>query len=132
MISNPPLTSKERSTSILFLGFFPILYLGFYLGSYSTQIGLPENILHVTLRVLACAFPAGVFSALFPRSYLLPVILYLSAYCIGYCIAVNLFQKTVFPFELLFILLFGFYTAVSASWLRSRCDKAEQGAAANP
>ena len=84
MISRTFSSSSKRPFYLLLLAAFPVMWLGFYLGSIASGLGTPGEPLCIFVRALICAGPAVGFVLAAPRGWWLLAILHGYGFHAGY------------------------------------------------
>lgn len=84
MISRTFSSSSKRPYYLLLLAAFPVMWLGFYLGSTASGLGTPGEPLSIFVRALICAGPAVGIVLAAPRGWWLLTILHGYGFHAGY------------------------------------------------
>jgi|SRR5687767_13799471 hypothetical protein len=123
MYSERPLTAVQLHVFALFIGALPASCVGLGFGLFAASFGADPSLAIIFLRTLICAIPVAMFALLAPRAWLLPSLIYASAFHFGYDIAGEPFwplwgtQPSDHP-ELPWILLLSLWAAAFVSFLR--------------
>lgn len=128
-LAQPHMSSQRRLTAVqlhflaLIIGVLPASCVGLGIGLFAARFGADPSLTIIFLRTLICAVPVATVALLAPRAWLLPALIYASAFHFGYDIAGEPFwpfgraQPSNHP-ELPWILMLALWAAAFISFLR--------------